>query len=431
MNSKKNPIKNSVFFRLNVFTILTLVILVIFTISVTKIIVRPQLESRFRNMASQAGDTILADFTTDLYKAKTLSRVIANWSEKAEPITSLYKRTLPILIDLKSEEDFIAGGGIWPEPYAFDKNAARRSFFWGRNKSGILEYFDDYNKMEGTGYHHEEWYVPVRLLPKNTVYWSQAYTDPYTLQSMVTCSTPIYIKNKFFGVATIDIKLDGLQKNIQQVVSEFHGYGFVLDRFNQVVFYSREIKLPKSKIFYGYDGILEVSASYKPVMDKILSLETSSEQFKKNQKVLINKNKAYFLKNLNGLSEKNINLLSFDMANKILLEAGTRNKLIDQIEIKDDPILDGGSTALVFYMPETNWKLILFLPQRPTELAVSEITKDISWFQSIAITLMFLSGVWLMYLLIVKPLKQMISQLKNSVIEKEGDLSLLTVKGKR
>lgn len=430
MSGKTDYIKKSVFFRLNISTILALVILVILTISMTKKIVRPQLESRFLNMASQAGHTILAEFTKDLSKAKTLSKVIAKWSETAEQSAPLYMRTLPVLINLKAEDDFIAGGGIWPEPYTFDKNVARRSFFWGRNKSGILEYFDDYNNIKGAGYHNEEWYVPVKLLPKNTVYWSQAYTDPYTLQPMVTCSTPIYKKSKFYGVSTIDIKLDGLQKSIQQVVAKFHGYGFVLDRFNQVVFYSREIKLPKSKTLYGYNDILEASESYKPVIKTVLSIETPTDKFTENQKALITKIKSGFSGKINGLSTKNINLLSFDMSNKILLEEGSRNKLIDQINIKNDPILDGGSTAFVFYMPTTNWKMILFLPQRDTDLAIASIVKDISWFQSSVIVLMFLSGAWLMHLLIAKPLKQMISQLKGSANEKEGDLSLLTVKGK-
>jgi len=430
VSGKTNYIKRSVFFRLNIFTILTLVILVILTISMTKKIVRPKLESRFLNMASQAGHTILAEFSKDLSKAKTLSKVLAKWSETAEQSVPLYKRTLPVLINLKAEGDFIAGGGVWPEPYAFDKNIARRSFFWGRNKSGILEYFDDYNDIKGAGYHNEEWYVPVKLLPKNTVYWSQAYTDPYTLQPMVTCSTPIYIKSQFSGVSTIDIKLDGLQESIQQVVAKFHGYGFVLDRFNQVVFYSREIKLPKNKILYGYNDILETSESYKPVIKTVLSLETPGDKFTENQKILIEKIKSSFSGEINGLSEENINLLSFDMSNKILLEEGSRDKLIDQINIKDDPILEGGSTAFVFYMPTTNWKMILFLPQHDTELAISSIVKDISWFQTSVIVLMFLSGAWLMHLLIAKPLKQMIFQLKGSTNEKEGDLSRLTVKGK-
>ncbi len=402
----------------------------VLTINVTKKIVRPQLEARFRNMASQAGKTILAEFSKDLYKAKTLSKVLAKWSETADKDVALYMRTLPVLIDLKGEADFIAGGGIWPEPYAFDKKTVRRSFFWGRNKVGRLEYFDDYNKPGGVGYHNAEWYVPVSLLPMNQVYWSQAYTDPYTSQPMVTCSSPIYFKDKFSGVSTIDIKLDGLQQSIQNIVKKFNGYGFVLDRFNQVVFYSKKIKLAKKEALYGYEDILKVSEYYKPVIKSVLSLDETVDDFSENQKILINKNRAYFSKKINGLSEDNINLLSFDIANKILLEDSTVNKLVSQISIKRDPVLNTSSVALIFHMPETNWKLIFFLPERPTEMAVSDIINDIRWTQSVFIVLMFLSGAWLMHFLIARPLRQMIHQLKQATREKDGHSNLLAIQGK-
>lgn len=427
--SRQYHFQNSVFFRLNIFTILTLIILVVLTIAATREIVRPQLESRFRNMASQAGNTILAEFSKDLYKAKTLSKVLARWAESADKDLALFKRTLPVLIDLKAEENFIAGGGIWPEPNAFDSKIERRSFFWGRNKLGRLEYFDDYNNPEGAGYHNEEWYVPVGLLPRNKVYWSQAYTDPYTKQPMVTCSSPIHIQDKFWGVSTVDIKLDGLQNSIQNIVKKFNGYGFVLDRFNQVVFYSKKIRLPKDESLYSYNEILKVSEHYRPVIDAILSIEKDTDNFTDNQKLLINKNKKYFRKKITGLSDNNITQLSLDLSNKIILENSTRNMLIKQIDIKSDPVLNGSSAALVFHMPETNWKLIFFLPERPIEKAVSEIITDISWFQAMVIIFMFISGAWLMHFLIARPLHQMIFQLKKHSDE-DGHSSLLTVNGK-
>jgi len=55
--------------------------------------------------------------------------------------------------------------GLWPEPYQFDPQQERRSFFWGRDAAGALQYFDGYNAPAGAGYHHEEWYVPARYVP--------------------------------------------------------------------------------------------------------------------------------------------------------------------------------------------------------------------------------------------------------------------------
>ena len=433
MDTKKSRIKNSVFFRLNIFTVLTLVILVVLTISATKRIVRPQLESRFHRMASQVGNTILAELSIEIYKAKTLSNILAQWAETMKLDTRLYKRTLPVLIDLKAGENFIAGGGLWPEPYAFTKRLERRSFFWGRRKEGFLEYFNDYNIPASKGYHNEEWYVPVRFLPRNTVYWSQVYTAPYTHQPVMTCSTPVYRENKFFGVATIDIKLDGLRDSIQKIVTKSQGYGFILDRFNQVIFYSHKLNSPKKEVPYSYTNILKVGNSYDSVMKTVVGLDVTADKLSANHRILVSTNKAYFSKNINNLSNKKIELLSLDMANKILFDENLikqHNRLVKQVEVESDPVLDGGSTAFIFHMPETNWKLILFLPHRPTEVAVSEIIKDISWFQSIVIILMFLSGSWLMAVLVARPVKQMIQQLKNRAHEKDDAPNLLTVTGK-
>ena len=67
-------------------------------------------------------------------------------------------------------------------------NAA--AFFWGREADGSLKYFDDYNDMNGPGYHNEEWYVPARFLKPKAVYWSKSYMDPYSYEPMVYLHCP-------------------------------------------------------------------------------------------------------------------------------------------------------------------------------------------------------------------------------------------------
>ncbi|MBI5041747.1 MAG: hypothetical protein HZB57_11285, partial [Gammaproteobacteria bacterium] len=111
------------------------------------------------------------------------------------------------VMDSEGSEAFIAGGGLWPEPYRFQAGRERRSFFWGRDAAGTLQYYDGYNDPQGPGYHHEEWYVPARHLGPGGLFWSKSYMDPYSYQPMVTVTAPMYRDESFYGVTTIDLKL--------------------------------------------------------------------------------------------------------------------------------------------------------------------------------------------------------------------------------
>ena len=51
---------------------------------------------------------------------------------------------------------------------------------------------------------------PARYLHPGQSYWSRSYMDPYSLEPMVTCTVPIMQEGRFWGVATVDIRLDGV-----------------------------------------------------------------------------------------------------------------------------------------------------------------------------------------------------------------------------
>jgi len=61
------------------------------------------------------------------------------------------------------DEAFIAGGGLWPEPYSVQLAAGTAEFFLGLDAKGALQYFDGYNALEVRGYHREEWYVRLGM----------------------------------------------------------------------------------------------------------------------------------------------------------------------------------------------------------------------------------------------------------------------------
>lgn len=179
---------------------------------------------------SDANRQVIAELEKRTVLAATLANAMANLAEKLQPDENLHKELILQLMDYKGTEDFIAGGGIWPEAYQFSPDMERRSFFWGRDAYGTLQYYDSYNRPESPGYNREEWYVPAKYLPEGTVYWSKSYTDPYSYQPMVTVTVPMFKDGNHYGASTIDLKLEGLHELLHRVTRLFNGYAYVIDR---------------------------------------------------------------------------------------------------------------------------------------------------------------------------------------------------------
>ncbi|MEQ6884668.1 sensor histidine kinase [Salicola sp. Rm-C-2C1-2] len=168
-----------------------------------------------------------------LGQIELLTSTMAQTAAKLPKNEALFKKTFPPILDNHGDPT-IAGGGIWPEPNAFEKGVTRRSFFWGRSEQG-LEYVDDYNDPEGSGYHTKAWYKAGEGAPADRCAWSEAYIDPFTRTPMVTCTIPIREGGRFAGVATVDMRLEGISDILTRYGEENDGYAFAIDSSGHVV----------------------------------------------------------------------------------------------------------------------------------------------------------------------------------------------------
>lgn len=200
-------------------------------------------ESLVRNQAHQtvasAGGDVLAELERRATKAHTIAH---NMARAAELVFD--HESAPLLLremmNPPGAKNVIAGGGVWPEPFKFADDCERCSVFWGRNAEGRLEFYNDYNLPEGAGYHREEWYVPARYLPEGRDYWSKPYIDPHSRQPMVTVSTPMYRDGELLGVATVDLKLEGIAELLAEASADFGGYAFIVDRSGRLLSFPDE-----------------------------------------------------------------------------------------------------------------------------------------------------------------------------------------------
>ena len=229
--------------------------------------VEPEIDEEVRESAYKEMDRIVLVINEHLERAGTTAQALASAAKLLPAVSSEQSRIIkPIIksiMDTPGSEYLIAGGGIWPEPFHFNIEKERDSYFWGRDKNNQLIFYDDYNLVDGPGYHHQEWYVPARYKEQGEVYWSKSYTDPYSMQPMVTATAPIINDGKFIGVSTVDVKLEGLSELLKAIKDRYRSHVFLVDRNLQLIAMpavdSLE-KIPETDVFLNKSEFRKVNA---------------------------------------------------------------------------------------------------------------------------------------------------------------------------
>ncbi|MCM8531664.1 MAG: ATP-binding protein [Lentisphaeraceae bacterium] len=365
LSIERNTTQPSLFNRLKVRLSLYLFLLILLLISATFAVLsyteRNMLYERDYAFSQQLGNTIVAELGNKVALTEGLVKSISRLSENLEKDPELFKKSFPQIIDFQGMDE-IAGGGIWPEPYKFDKSKDRSSFFWGREENGSLKFFDDYNDPDGPGYHNEEWYVPARFLKPKNVYWSKSYMDPYSHEPMVTCTAPIYNNQNFVGVSTIDLKLKGLNKFFAEKGKSFGGYIFALDRNNKILSFpqpeiAKKYTISEDKTIEDYKKFSEVAAQLSTLLPLNNALEAiNADIIKKEEKSELIRLQSKLIDNKSyQINEQEAMLIASFINSKM-------NKEESRIFINDDPILEEKSMHSIFVMPETGWKIVIATP---------------------------------------------------------------------
>ena len=234
---------------------------------------KPKLVATGTAAAAQSASALARQLAIQLSRIEGTTAAIAHLAEAMPNDVTLATSTLPNLINGQGDVA-IAGGGLWPEPDAFTPGAERRSFFWARNGSGQLEYSDDYNASQTTAYHAESWYTGVRSAKPGRCVWSDGYLDTVSGVAMTTCSVPYRRAGAFAGVATLDLKLDGLASFLEANGGVTGGYAFAVDRAGNLLFY------PGLKASGGLPTLADLGREkpwLKPLVDAVAA-HSSDEQ---------------------------------------------------------------------------------------------------------------------------------------------------------
>ena len=412
-------------FRLTIGLLVILGILILAFMTVNQTLLRSVLIENNFELVEQAGTGLVTELGQQVEATEALTRSIASLVERLPFDEELYKRVVPHLMKTGGDQEIIAGGGVWPEPYLFDPDRERRSFFWARKFDDELKYYDDYNAPEGLGYHREEWYVPAKYVGRDKCFWSKSYMDPYSKEPMVTCSVPMHQRDELVGVATVDVKLAGLQQFFASRAEKLGGYAFAVDRNNKFLSYPaldmvKAVNVPGSnnqarefinvrEFATRHPEFKPIAAKMKEFSDRLLTLAREQSVYNPNLSELI-ANESY------QINRHEAQMITATFADPLSpgRDGADDFQTSVRFSLSQDLILGEPVLVSMFIMPKVYWKIVVVTPQQPVIDRASEVTGKILTVL-IAIILISMAGafLWLRRAL-VQPLASMTSQISAS-----------------
>ena len=360
------------------------------------------LRQNYRLMEEKA-QGITAHLSEKIAAAEMLALSLANMAATIPKDPALFRRVVRQVLFENNLQLSIAGGGIWPEPFAFDPQKQRSSFFWGAAANGSPLFVDAYNQPDQAPYQSEHWYAPARHLSAGKVHWSASYTDPHTGELMVTCSAAIREDNAFTGVATVDLRLQHLNDLFSREAQSINGYLFAVDHNDRFISFPEERFILRIKKREGMNPLHEyIRASdlarkqplFKPLYEGLLHSGSSGSITTDKRGVQPIKRKKSHRK---------------DSARHV---SGEPRLLLKLRHFENDLLLGEPVLSMAFRIPETNWKLVAVMRKSVIMKMVDTITFNLLY--SMIGTMLIVSAV--VYLCmrcwLIRPLNQMTEGLR-------------------
>ncbi|WP_136806447.1 PAS domain S-box protein [Desulfosediminicola flagellatus] len=383
----------------------------------------------------RTGNEVVAKLQHRMFLTETLASALANLGEILPSSTQTMKTVIPHIIDYEGKSSFIAGGGIWPEPFSFIPGVERRSFFWGRNEDGELLFYDNYNDPKGPGYHGEEWYVPAKHLTEGESFWSNSYRDPYSYQSMVTCSVPMKVNGRLTGIVTIDLKLEGLDTFLDEATKLTGGYIFAVDRVNKFLSFPgknnmkslKHINDKQSKeVFINMESLANEHSQFQPMARALTEINEEIIFSAQESGLFDQKLSDSIARESYQIDQEEARLISAIMSGP-MTEVLSRDALFKSFRVDYDYFLHEPVLVNIFLVPGTYWKMVIVTPYNQALAASASIIKTILLHLLLGILICFVAMFLVTRKLLISPLKNMTATLADSHTDERGFVIRLDV----
>ena len=367
-----------------------------------------ELVAKDRQLIQKVGESTVLNLEKQTLFAENIVATIAALAISSGDIDTL-KMQLEYQVKALANNPAIASVGIWPKPYSLDPKRKKASLFWLRNEDNAFTFTDRYNDSQVADYFIQEWYLPTQHMQNDGCYWSRSYIDTISKEPMVTCAKSLEIDGVFQGVASIDVSLKGLKKNLQDMMKNTQGYALVLDR-NDTFIATPSIDYQKNVLAIAHTPI-----SFEK---SLIEQQQKNAQFTLFKK-LLNENRNTTRQSPNPQLSDYLHQTASDIGttesiNIVHSLYDTKQQLhSERLTMDNDPLFQESVELVFLHMPKTDWVVILVFPKRLV-LAKAKIVS----FQLILIMVVgiLLGALFLSYTLrriLIKPLRSMINTLRD------------------
>lgn len=237
-------------------------------------------------------------------------------------------------------------------------------------------------------YYRDWWYVPAVYANHDHCVWSRAYIHPTTKQPVMTCAKAIFNaqNNGFEGVVSFDVLLGRMQSMVKEWQRKTGGYVFLVDMNNNFLTFPNEAQVKQVTATNPQGEMIDVNSFAKKNPDFApiaKSLDNINDNIIK-QAQKIDGGKFDFTANT-LVSSTNLQKISASEARIIsamlMTQSGQNENLnathfVEQVSLDNDLLLKTPSTAFIFVMPMTNWKMVV-KPNQELMLFANQLGKQL------------------------------------------------------
>jgi len=350
-----------------------------------------------------------------------LEEIVLALSSVGEAVgTDLINKQIILSILKANNSDLVTSGGIFLEPNILTNQTKHYGYFFNRDNKYKFNLVKNYVKSSNMLYSRQEFYIVAKELRKGEVYWTKVYSDPVTKVRMITVVSPIYKKDKFIGVASLDIRVKDTSTKIFSDFKYKNRYLMMLDREGTFIVKSSLLSQYLNKSKKSTQKLTELIDEFKEF--KVIF---QHQKYKKNYN---NSTSQRLFKNSPDISKDE----SFRIAEILKREHSHKDLNIkrDIFFIEDDPILEDESIIALFSFPITRWKVIIGIPKKQVLSESKKIYNEVIK-ASIYLTLFAtLIGYLLLRKLFVDPIESINAQLNTHRMIKDTYCKLLECRDK-
>lgn len=322
-------------------------------------------------------------------------------------------------VDKKS---MVVSGGIWFEPYVKKKEDKDHIHFFKKNENNIFIEELDYLKKSPQDYRETEFYLSAKYLEKGETFWTKAYRDPVTHVRMITVVSPVYDKDIFIGVASVDLEIES-QENIlfKDALKSKNTYLLMIDREGTVIGKSPMF----NNILASDDNIYDVDNPkfsnllhhIKPALGCCVIPEHFDEALAES------------------LSDRSSDIDSEDgerIASLLQIRREISDKTLSSrvYFVENDPILREKSIVAIYHFPYTHWKVVIGIPEDQVLAQSNKTSKQIIIATLILTLFAAIFGFILLRKVFIQPLEGINEQLIENLPESGDKYKMLTCEDK-